>query len=351
MEHNRNEKDYERIICNLFMPQVIAPYSGFGQLFAAINNRLVLKHMKMPSLVCVFHKNKTMKPSKKNNMQLLIIFFLCTILAAGISAAICRSTLRVRKYELTMEGVEHQFTAVCITDLHGREFGQDNVRLLKQVRIQQPDVVFTLGDLISRNASGNDLAQMCELLKALQEIAPVYSSLGNHEEDYMQITGQDVRPILCDTGAVLLNEECQVTEIAGNSICLGGTLGHLYPDKRSTEEYHNSPEFRLMTQMQASGLPTIVLSHRPDTIIFDKAYENWYIDLFLSGHTHGGLIRLPLIGGLYAPKQGFFPKFDQGLFSIGNTRLLISGGFAGYGPFPRIFNRPEICVLRIIPAE
>ena len=106
-----------------------------------------------------------------------------------------------------------------------------------------------------------------------------------------------------------------------------------------------------MTQMQASGLPTVVLSHRPDTIIFDNACEDWDIDLFLSGHTHGGLIRLPLIGGLYAPKQGLFPKYDRGYFPIGKTRLLISGGFAGYGPFPRVFNRPEISVVRFLPPE
>ena len=272
-------------------------------------------------------------------------------IAAGISILNCHSTLTIREYYLPIKGVERQFTAVCVTDLHGRKFGENNINLLEQIRLQQPDVIFTLGDLISRSASEDDLAQMGELLKVLQEIAPVYSSLGNHEEDYMQITGQNIRPILRDTGAVLLDEECQVVEIAGNSICLGGTLGHLYPDGRNTEDYQNSPEYRLMTQMQDSGLPTIVLSHRPDTIIFEKAYENWDIDLFLSGHTHGGLIRLPLIGGLYAPKQGLFPKYDQGFFSIGKTRLLISGGFAGYGPFPRVFNRPEICVLRIIPSE
>ena len=284
-------------------------------------------------------------------MRLLIILVFGAILAAGISATICRSALTVSEYELPMKGVEHKLAAVCITDLHGRKFGQDNARLLELIRMQQPDVIFTLGDLISRSASDDDLVQIGELLKALQIIAPVYSSFGNHEEDYMQITGQDLRPILCDTDAVLLDEECQVAEIAGNSICLGGTLGHLYPDGRNAEEYHNSPEFRLMTQMQDFGLPTIVLSHRPDTIIFEKAYENWDIDLFLSGHTHGGLIRLPLIGGLYAPKQGLFPKYDHGFFTIGKTQLLISGGFAGYGPFPRVFNRPEICVLRIIPSE
>lgn len=272
-------------------------------------------------------------------------------IAAGISIVVCRSALTVREYDLPTEGVERPFTAVCITDLHSREFGRDNEKLLAEIRARKPDVIFSLGDLISRSAGEKEVARMCDFLRALREIAPVYASFGNHEEDYTALSGKDLRPLIRDTGAILLDEECCVADVAGSRICLGGTLGHLWPDGRSREEFLSSPEYRLMERMQASGLPTVVLSHRPDTIIFEKAYENWDIDLFLSGHTHGGLIRLPLIGGLYAPKQGLFPRYDRGAFSLGRTRLLISGGFAGYGPFPRIFNRPEICVLRITPAE
>lgn len=284
-------------------------------------------------------------------MQILIISIICAGITAGISAAVCRSSLTVKKYDIPVKGVEQPFTAVCITDLHSREFGRDNFHLLEQIRTQQPDVIFTLGDLISRTTSDGEVERMGQFLASLREIAPVYSSFGNHEEDYMKRTGTDLRPLIRDSGADLLDEECRIAEISGSRICLGGTLGYLFPSGRSADEYRNSPEYRLMTQMRASGLSTIVLSHRPDTIIFEKAYEDWDIDLFLSGHTHGGLIRLPLIGGLYAPRQGVFPKYDRGFFSIGKTQLVVSGGFAGYGFFPRIFNRPEICVLRIILAE
>ena len=281
---------------------------------------------------------------------ILILLVLCAGLAAGISAIVCRSALTVKTYDMPIEGVEQPFTAVCITDLHSREFGEDNARLLEQIRAQQPDVIFTLGDLISRDATREEIARMGELLRRLREIAPVISSLGNHEEDYMNRTGNDIRPVIADAGAALLDEECGIAEIAGNRICLGGTLGHLYPFGRSEEEYLESPEYRLMSRMQASGLPTIVLSHRPDAIIFVNAYKNWDIDLFLSGHTHGGVIRLPLIGGLYAPMQGFFPEYDKGFYQLDRVRLVISSGFAGYGPIPRIFNRPEICVVRFTPS-
>ena len=284
-----------------------------------------------------------------NNIMLLettAVLFAVGI-ATGISGVVCHSALTVREYDFPIEGIERPLTAVCITDLHGREFGQNNGKLLAEIQAQKPDVIFTLGDLISRTVGEKEVAKMCDFLHTLWEIAPVYSSFGNHEVDYMALSGKDLRPLIRDAGAYLLDEECCVATVAGNRICLGGTLGHLFAFGRSREEYLQSPEYRLLTKMQDSGLPTIVLSHRPDTIIFDKAYEDWDIDLFLSGHTHGGLIRLPLIGGLYAPKQDFFPKYDRGYFSIGKTHLLISSGFAGYGPFPRVFNRPELCVLRI----
>ena len=110
---------------------------------------------------------------KKRIMHILIIFIIGAAAAAGISAAICRSALTVREYELPLEGVERPFTAVCVTDLHGRQFGRDNARLLELIRAQQPDVIFTLGDLIGRGAFDEEVARMGELLRALPEIAPV----------------------------------------------------------------------------------------------------------------------------------------------------------------------------------
>ena len=86
----------------------------------------------------------------------------------------------------------------------------------------------------------------------------------------------------------------------------------------------------------------------PDTFIFNGAANLWDVDLVLSGHTHGGLIRLPFLGGLIAPMQGFFPEYDKGYFELGNNmQMIISAGLAGYGILPRINNLPEICVIDI----
>ena len=99
-------------------------------------------------------------------------------------------------------------------------------------------------------------------------------------------------------------------------------------------------------------MPGIVLLHMPESLLLDDARERWTGQVFLSGHTHGGVIRIPLIGGLVAPTQGFFPKYDQGEFTIdGRMTLIITSGLAGYDWVPRIFNRPEVCVVDLQPGE
>ena len=272
-------------------------------------------------------------------------------LAVVISILVCSFSLAERDYDVSIDGIDQPFTAVLLTDLHDKQYGRDNGRLLEKVRAQSPDVIFCVGDMINETADDAEVSRFCTLLEKLCAIAPVYVSYGNHEEKYMQTGGQDLAPLIAATGAVLLDEECVITEIAGNRFCIGGTTGHLYPFGRTNEAYYSSPEYRLLTDMQNSGLPTIALAHLPDTIIFVHAYNNWDIDLFLSGHTHGGVIRFPWLGGVYAPMQGWFPEYDAGYFNPGKIQLIISAGLAGHGRIPRIFNRPEVCVLHIQDEE
>lgn len=284
-------------------------------------------------------------------LGILCGILLACIAVTGISAVVCYHSLTVNEFDVQIDGVRQPFTAVVLTDLHSREFGEENGTLLEKIRAQHPDVIFSIGDMINQDASQEEVDRFLVLLTRLTKIAPVYVSYGNHEKAYMRDGGKDLAPLIADTGAVLLDEECVRADIAGNTICLGGTMGHLYPFGRTLEAYCSSPEYLLLSEMQDSGLPTVVLAHLPDTIIFVDAYNDWDIDLFLSGHTHGGVIRLPFLGGLYAPMQEWFPEYDMGYFAPGKTQLVISGGLAGHGRIPRIFNRPEVCVIHILSAD
>lgn len=310
--------------------------SGYGDVVIAMRNRLR-------------NPGRASHIRKRVRLTLLILASVIAAFAvvAGISAIVCSFSLCVSEYDVKIDGIEHPFRAVLLTDLHDKQYGPDNERLLDRVRAQNPDVIFSVGDMINEDASDEEVERFVVLLTRLREISPVYVSYGNHEQKYLAGGGQDLAPRIEQTGAVLLDETCVTAEIAGNTVCIGGTLGHLYPFGRTQEEFMDSPEVRLMQEMQASGLPTIVLAHLPDTIIFVEAYKEWDMDLFLSGHTHGGVIRLPFVGGLYAPMQGWLPEFDRGYFNPGKIQLIISGGLAGHGWIPRIFNRPEITVVDI----
>ena len=289
---------------------------------------------------------KWKKRLKRAVLILLCLVLLCAVVV-GVSVAVCHYFPTVHAYELQISGVEKPFTAVLLTDLHGREFGENNERLLTMVREQKPDAIFTVGDMIDASADQAQIDRFLALLKELQKIAPVYASYGNHEQQYMKKNKVDLKPLFEQAGVPLFDEACDTVEIAGNQICLGGTMGHLYLFGRSAKAFYASPEYKLMKEMEASGLPTIVLAHLPDTIIFVEAYKEYDIDLFLSGHTHGGVVRIPFVGGLYAPMQGWFPDEDMGYFNYGRVQLVISSGLAEHGKIPRIFNRPEVCVLHI----
>ena len=126
-------------------------------------------------------------------------------------------------------------------------------------------------------------------------------------------------------------------------------MGHAFPFGRTMEEFENSDEYVFLREMEKTDVPTIVLAHMPDTFIFNGAHNYWdNIDFVVSGHTHGGVIRLPFAGGVYSPMQGLFPEYDHGFYMLGEEmQMVITSGLSGYKFVPRILNFPEICVLNL----
>lgn len=203
--------------------------------------------------------------------------------------------------------------------------------------------------MIDRSADSADVQELLRLIKRLHEIAPVYFAPGNHELEYMQ-TDTSLLTQVTEAGAVIVNDSYVDVAIAGQPLRIGGTMGHAFYFGRSEEEFSSSPEYQFLKAFEDTDVPKICLAHMPDTFIFNGAYNLWHVDLILSGHTHGGLIRLPFIGGLYAPMQGWFPEYDQGYFRLGeHMQMVITSGLAGHGVIPRINNPPEIVVIDLVP--
>lgn len=277
----------------------------------------------------------------KKPIAIALAAVIAILTAAIISAIVCLHSLKVAEYTVEVRRLESDIKIVCISDLHNKEYGQDNSKLISLIAEQKPDIIFADGDMIDRNSDNDDIERLLRLLGRLLEIAPVYYSTGNHEVDYMEEHGEALLERITETGAIVLYDSYVEAEIAGNTIRIGGTSGH-YRDINWEEQL----DYAMQEEIGSTDIPAVVLMHMPENIVCDSAREKWNADLYISGHTHGGIIRLPLIGGIVAPTQGLFPKYDYGQYALdGRLNLIITSGLAGYDWIPRVFNRPEVCVI------
>ena len=284
---------------------------------------------------------------KKHLVKITTAVVIC--LAAFFAVLIGNTHISTTSYSVALQNLGSSVRVILLSDLHGKSFGRENSRLIAKIEEQTPDAIFLDGDMIDRSADSADVQELLRLIKRLHEIAPVYFASGNHELEYMQ-TDTSLLTQVAEAGAVVVNDSYVDVTIAGQPLRIGGTMGHAFYFGRSEEEFSSSPEYQFLKAFEDTDVPKICLAHMPDTFIFNGAYNLWNVDLILSGHTHGGLIRLPFIGGLYAPMQGWFPEYDQGYFRLGeHMQMVITSGLAGHGVIPRINNPPEIVVIDLVP--
>lgn len=283
---------------------------------------------------------------RKNRLRyLLCIIILCEL----VSVAFCSIIISLDTYDVLLKNLTYPVRFILLSDLHGKSFGRENSRLIAKIQEQSPDAIFLDGDMIDSRADSSDVQELLRLIERLCEIAPVYFAPGNHELEYMQADVSLLTQVT-EAGAVVVNDSYVDVTIAGQPLRIGGTMGHAFYFGRSEEEFSSSPEYQFLKAFEDTDMPKICLAHMPDTFIFNGAYNLWNVDLVLSGHTHGGLIRLPFIGGLYAPMQGWFPEYDRGYFRLGeHMQMVISAGLSGHGIIPRINNPPEIVVIDLVP--
>ena len=228
-----------------------------------------------------------------------------------------------------------------ISDLHNKEFGSKQNKILAKIEKIKPDIIVITGDLIDSNNTNIDIAM--ELINGAINIAPTYYVSGNHEAWYGSY--EDLKSKLENSGVVVLdNQKIEVFNDSDSIDIIG--LADTSFIKYDWLEYGDNVETKnlLNTLTEGSTNFKILLSHRPE--LFD-IYSDSSVDLIFSGHAHGGQFRLPFIGGLVAPDQGFFPKLTEGVHTINNTSMIISRGL-GNSIIPlRVFNRPELIVVTL----
>ena len=290
-----------------------------------------------------------MKLNKNKGRKILISIISAIVIVALMITVAGNCLLSVTEYNIKLYGLSGSARVVVISDLHGKEFGRDNIRLLTKISEQKPDAIFVVGDMLSDSDAENDFFETVNLLIELLDIAPVYFSYGNQEKEYSDDIITAFQNAITEAGVMVLDDTFADCEIGGQKIRIGGTMGHAFPFGRTKEEFENSNEYIFLRNMEKTSLPTIVLAHMPDTFIFNGAHNYWSnIDLVVSGHTHGGVVRLPFVGGLYSPMQGLFPEYDYGFYMLGDKmQMVITSGLSGYKFIPRFLNLPEICVLNL----
>lgn len=233
------------------------------------------------------------------------------------------------------------FRIAQVSDLHNAEFGKSNSRLLDLLSQCEPDIIVITGDLVDSRRT--DLPVALAFVREAVQIAPVYYVTGNHEARLPQYAA--LRTGLEEAGAVVLEDETAELSRGGETVTLIGLSDPAFSLPRGTaEEVSQRMEEALDSLTAAAPGYTVLLSHRPE--LFD-CYAAWGVDLVFSGHAHGGQFRLPLAGGLIAPNQGLFPKYDAGVFSQNSTHMVVSRGL-GNSIIPlRFCNRPEIILAEL----
>lgn len=283
---------------------------------------------------------------KKFSLKTKVLLITVVILAAGFIFLNGQNNfLETNEIKLSFERLPESFDGfriVQLSDLHSKFFGDNQKELVSKVKAAKPDIIVITGDMV--DDEDRDGQAYLDLIDGIAGLAPVYCVTGNHEP----WTGKHnvLESKLKLKGAKILRNGSDTIERGGSKITILGI------DDPLLRETHEKIEAGLVISREIedaasrSGLKdfNILLSHRPE---FISIYSEHDIDLTFSGHAHGGQIRLPFIGGLYAPNQGFFPKYTSGKYEKGNSTMVVSRGLGNSVIPQRLFNRPEIVVVEM----
>jgi predicted MPP superfamily phosphohydrolase len=257
----------------------------------------------------------------------------------GITGCVSINTV---SYPLGSDNIETPIHLILVADLHSTIHGRNQDVLIKKILDAKPDVILLAGDIIDDRAPIRG-TQM--LLEGIKDSAPIYYVTGNHE--YMHKNFPGIMEVLKSYGVRILSDEYERIEIRGNPVIIAGVED---PYRGRYREYDPDEAMgQAFTELELLPGYKILIAHRPERI---KQYKEYAFDLVVSGHAHGGQVRIPLLlNGLYAPNQGFFPKYAGGLYTHDRLSHIVSRGLSINFWLPRIFNPPELVYIAVTPNE
>lgn len=250
--------------------------------------------------------------------------------------------LILRTYTVASPKLTAEVRLAVVTDFHSSDNADDVVAMVASCA---PDAVLLVGDLFDDDTQNRPTERTLSLMRQLSALYPCYYVSGNHEAwtGEMDALYQQTE----EAGVTVLRMSSGVLTVRGQRIALCGIpdpYEMVFSGAPDTEE-----QLRQALEDVDSADFTVLLAHRPELL---AKYAQFPLDLVVSGHAHGGQVRIPgVLNGLYAPNQGWFPKLAGGAYTQDGTTLIVSRGLAVRTRLPRIFNRPEVVLVRCLPAE
>lgn len=250
--------------------------------------------------------------------------------------------LTLRTYTVVSPKLTAEVRLAVVTDFHSSDNADDVVAMVASCA---PDAVLLVGDLFDDDTQNRPTERTLSLMRQLSALYPCYYVSGNHEAwtGEMDALYQQTE----EAGVTVLRMSSGVLTVRGQRIALCGIpdpYEMVFSGAPDTEE-----QLRQALEDVDSADFTVLLAHRPELL---AKYAQFPLDLVVSGHAHGGQVRIPgVLNGLYAPNQGWFPKLAGGAYTQDGTTLIVSRGLAVRTRLPRIFNRPEVVLVRCVPAE
>lgn len=266
---------------------------------------------------------------------------------AGCAAAYtaCYSGIVVRRYTVKSSRIPEgkMLRIAVVSDLHSELSQKRREKLASLLQQEHPDLIAMPGDIVDDIRPQYGAA---DLLRRIQGIAPLYFSLGNHECRSRQLA--TIPRLLRQYGVHCLCNGWEEVTVAGVPICIGGMNDPEHPSYQFAGSWLHDAQ-TVFSRLGRSEQLRILLSHRPEKVF---AYRAMPFDLVLSGHAHGGQVRVPgLLNGLYAPNQGLFPPYAGGVYQHPTFTHVVSRGVAHYMLLPRVYNRPEVVIVTVCRDE
>ena len=295
---------------------------------------------------------KIRKSSAASRARMTFLTIVCiAVIASLVSTFLSSWMLKPKYYTIKLENLSRSVRIVQLSDLYGHSFGKENERLLTAVGILKPDIIAVTGDMFYEYAGKDQVDLICKTLEKLNEIAPVYYTFGDQERSYIANGGEAVVKQIKDTGTKILDftyEDIKFErEIVGQTIRIGGAYGMFYKDGVT---FGNEQKF--MQNFTKTNLPTILITHDGTGLLNYGNIKKWDVDVTLSGHTLGGIVRFPVAGGLFGINGQFFSEYSKGLFTFADEEgkttqtAVVCAGLSSDRDIPMRFNNfPDlVCV-------